>query len=715
MFNLFISCLTLFFIQLVFPSVLQSETKTATGIALQKTVYVYEDKDKNSNSLKGYQKGSILVFQINDSEDWYNAVVYVDGERKEGFIHKNDVEVVTESPENLSGYAVKKAKVYQLPSSDSKVWKSYSSGKLLYYQTFTSEWYQAIVYVNGERKKGFIPVSDVEQPVTDQISKSGYAKEDQTRVYANPNKNSQVLKSYESGKKLYYKTFLSDWYEAVVYVNGQRKIGYIAASDVEEPDSEQKSLSGVALKNRTNVYVVPNNKSNVLKSYPAGKTLYYKTFLTNWYEAIVYVNGERKTGYIHAEDVESPTKNPVQLSGIAVKRPTNVYAKPSSQSKVLKSYGEGNTLYFQTHVTGWYKALVYINGKPYTGFIQATDVEIPTDQSVNLSGIAYNSKTKVYSKPTQESQVLKSYNQGRTLYYKTFISNWYEALVYINGKLTIGYIYKDDVISPDEQRDLKGVVYGSRAHVYSKPNTKSSILKSYKHGSILRFKTFTTDWYEAIVYVNGKRNVGYIHKKDVDLIDVRDKIIKGVPVLNQFPSWPTGCESVSVTMLLAWAGYNISVSDVVDVLPKGPAPYWYAGKMYGANPDEEFVGHPASKYSFGAYQKPMLRVIDKIAKNGGKDLTGMSFEKQLEVVKSGKPVVMWTTINLLPSYESYTWYDRKKNKVTWIAREHAFVVVGVSNNYVIVHDPYIGKRIVYNKQLVKKRWNEMGGRAITIN
>ena len=104
-----------------------------------------------------------------------------------------------------------------------------------------------------------------------------------------------------------YKTFSQDWYEALVFINGVGKTGYIHKQDVEALDlSNQTLLDGIALR-RTNVYTRPSKNASTHRSYPVGQILMYKTFSTEWYEATVFINGVRKTGYIHAGDVETVT------------------------------------------------------------------------------------------------------------------------------------------------------------------------------------------------------------------------------------------------------------------------------------------------------------------------------------------------------------------------------------------------------------------------
>src|SRR5699024_290261 len=120
----------------------------------------------------------------------------------------------------------------------------------------------------------------------------------------------------------------------------------------------------------------------------------------------------------------------------------NIYTSTSTNSKVLKDYSQGKILKFKTFISEWYEATVYVNGEYIKGYIHKDDVELPVEKQEILNGIATKSPTKVYSNASTNSKTLKSYSQGKVLKYKTFIGDWYEATVYVNGKYIKGYIHK---------------------------------------------------------------------------------------------------------------------------------------------------------------------------------------------------------------------------------------------------------------------------------
>lgn len=404
--------------------------------------------------------------------------------------------------------------VYASPSADSQELKSYSQGSVLIYETYNTDWFKCTVYINGKPTTGYIKASDVEVPDASPQNFRGIALKGTTKIYAKASRDSSELKSYDQGTTLYYHEFVSGWYECLVYINGKPTTGYINVEDVQVPESTTENIRGIALQGQTKIYSKASRNSNELKSYDQGTTLIYHKFVSGWYECLVYINGKPTTGYINADDVDVPVESLENVKGIALQWSTNIYSKASTSSKTLKSYDQGTTLIFHKFLSGWYECLVFINGKPVTGYINANDVEVPVASSQNIKGVALQNSTKIYTKASRGSKTLKSYDQGTVLIYHSFISGWYECMVYVNGRPTTGFINANDVDNVvANQENLRGPALESPTHIYAKPTTNSRILKSYARGTILQYKTFTSNWYECVVYVDGKLTTGYINAK----------------------------------------------------------------------------------------------------------------------------------------------------------------------------------------------------------
>ncbi|WP_156520758.1 SH3 domain-containing protein [Oceanobacillus sp. Castelsardo] len=348
---------------------------------------------------------------------------------------------------------------------------------------------------------------------------NGVALKNKTNVYQKTSRDSKVLKSYDQGSILKYESHSSNWYTATVKVNGKWQNGFIHRSDVENIKDQQTTYHGTALKSPTKVYQKASTGSKTLKSYSQGSVLKYQSFSSNWYEATVYVNGKRKTGYIHKSHVENAVGKQTTYHGIGLKIPTHVYQDASTSSKVLKSYEQGTILKFESFTSNWYEATVYIKGKPTKGYIHKSHVEKVGGSQDNLEGIA-ETTTKIYSKASTNASTLKSYSKGSVLKYRTFSSAFYEATVYVNGKKKTGYIDKRQVENAVKNpKTLKGSALKHPTNVYRDASKSSGVLKDYTFGSTLKFETFTNEWYEAKVYINGKPTYGYIHINDVTVGD----------------------------------------------------------------------------------------------------------------------------------------------------------------------------------------------------
>ncbi|HLQ71349.1 MAG TPA: C39 family peptidase [Bacillota bacterium] len=191
--------------------------------------------------------------------------------------------------------------------------------------------------------------------------------------------------------------------------------------------------------------------------------------------------------------------------------------------------------------------------------------------------------------------------------------------------------------------------------------------------------------------------------------------INNVPTICQHPEMPTGCEATALTMLLNWGGKKVSNHDVVKNLPKGDSVKLIDGEWRGGNPTIEFVGDPyGDEGNFGVFEGPILKTIETIMPGKGVDLTGRPFEELLDIVRSGKPVMAWTTIEQQTTFHSKTWKDKDGNTIKWYRYEHAVVLVGFNEETVFVNDPTTGKEEQYDREQFERNWASMGKRAVTL-
>lgn len=188
--------------------------------------------------------------------------------------------------------------------------------------------------------------------------------------------------------------------------------------------------------------------------------------------------------------------------------------------------------------------------------------------------------------------------------------------------------------------------------------------------------------------------------------------IKEVPLINQFPELPTGCEVASAAMLLNFYGINVSKETLAEQVSKAELPKVNKGRVEGKSPNDYFIGNPRDSKAFGAFNKPMFELINNY--KAAENITGCEFSQVIEQVKAGQPVMVWITRELAEVEYTTSWYV--VDEVFWWPKgEHTVVVTGVEENAVIVNDPYGGEEKRYSLEKFKRIWEAMGSQAIVVN
>lgn len=208
------------------------------------------------------------------------------------------------------------------------------------------------------------------------------------------------------------------------------------------------------------------------------------------------------------------------------------------------------------------------------------------------------------------------------------------------------------------------------------------------------------------------------HKINEQQSSKSDKRIS-VPYISQAGEYPTGCEVVSTSMLLKYYGYDISVDEFIDDYLESSFLEEVNGKLYGPNPNEAFVGDPRSVYSYGCYAPVIVNSLNKILRKEHwvKNTTGSEFSELIEnYIDKEIPVLVWTSLNLLPTELGAEWYlGESGEKFQWISNEHCMVLVGYDKDKYYFNDPYEGNGVVgYDKNLVEKRFKELGDQSVVI-
>lgn len=190
-----------------------------------------------------------------------------------------------------------------------------------------------------------------------------------------------------------------------------------------------------------------------------------------------------------------------------------------------------------------------------------------------------------------------------------------------------------------------------------------------------------------------------------------------VDELLQNPELPTGCEAVSLTMLLNYIGFDADKLTIADeYLPKG--------EYRRSDFNKVFVGDPRSRQAYGCTAGVIAETAEKYLAdhdvNGKwqvKNISGCSAEVLYSAVENRIPVVVWASIDMGEIIEDYVvWTDEETgNEVSWYGGEHCLLLTGYdkSEGVVYFNDPLRGKTS-YDMRAFEKRFEELDRNAVII-
>lgn len=221
------------------------------------------------------------------------------------------------------------------------------------------------------------------------------------------------------------------------------------------------------------------------------------------------------------------------------------------------------------------------------------------------------------------------------------------------------------------------------------------------------------------VTVREKNNPENISVLDVPVVhaDIERKNNIDVAPILQKPELPSGCEAVSLTMLLNYIGFDadkLTIAD--DYLPKGE----YRRTDY----NKVFVGDPRSILAYGCTAGVIEETAEKyLMENDSenkwkvKNITGCSAETLYSAIDNGCPVVVWASIDMgeiVPDF--VTWTDEETGKkISWYGGEHCLLLTGYDRDegLVYVNDPLRGS-VSYDMKIFERRFEQMNNNAVII-
>ena len=252
-----------------------------------------------------------------------------------------------------------------------------------------------------------------------------------------------------------------------------------------------------------------------------------------------------------------------------------------------------------------------------------------------------------------------------------------------------------------------------------------AVVRDENKGTYSLYTLYPERGEKSAITVSDKDVIGAEQGADKDTSSVQEakpgataKILSDVPVISQFPKYPTGCETVSAVMVLRHAGEKISVDEFIDKhLPMSSNFYLEGGRRYGPDPSEYFIGSPRSAASFGCMAPTMEKALTSYFGSDSrvKNTTGLDLDTLCsQYIDREMPVMVWATIRMLDTQPLNSWYLSDGTRFTWPGNEHCIVLVGYDEQNYYFNDPYEGKLVKYDKQTANDHYSEMGMQSIVV-
>lgn len=168
-------------------------------------------------------------------------------------------------------------------------------------------------------------------------------------------------------------------------------------------------------------------------------------------------------------------------------------------------------------------------------------------------------------------------------------------------------------------------------------------------------------------------------RKDAMLLDMENIL--------QNPELPTGCESVALTMVLNYLGFELEKTDIAD--------------EYLIFDDENFaagyMGNPYTQEGAGIFPPGLVNTANRFLEEKGSkkrafDLSGTDFEKLYDYVEEKMPVIVWNGMYMEEPRPTSEICEYEGKQYQWFVNEHCVVLCGFDReeNKVFVQDPLEG-------------------------
>lgn len=208
-------------------------------------------------------------------------------------------------------------------------------------------------------------------------------------------------------------------------------------------------------------------------------------------------------------------------------------------------------------------------------------------------------------------------------------------------------------------------------------------------------------------------------------VNVFGRAVIDVPIINQYPEMPVGCEPVCAVSVIQYLGFETDKFDFTDNYLTWDDNFYYDENMvsHGPDPNRVFAGDPY-KWGYGCSSNVLAKAMNRYFSAQNADYTALSFDEEInsadieKLINEGVPLIVWATIDMKPmNYRKPSeWIiDATGEKYCWYGNSHTLVLCGYDNNCYYFMDPNDKDEVVqYLKSSFLNRFEDNGYQAIAV-
>lgn len=203
------------------------------------------------------------------------------------------------------------------------------------------------------------------------------------------------------------------------------------------------------------------------------------------------------------------------------------------------------------------------------------------------------------------------------------------------------------------------------------------------------------------------------------------KVIVNVPLINQYPELPVGCEPVCAASVLNYLGYDIDKVTFTQSYLRWDDNFYYGENKisHGPDPRKVFAGDPF-KWGYGCSSGVLAEAMNSFFTINNAPCTALALDEQInsadieKLIDGGVPIIVWATKDMKPfNYRQPSeWIiDETGEEYCWYANSHTLVLCGYDNTCYYFMDCADKKEITaYLKDRFINRFGDNGSQAVVV-